>query len=225
MIKKSVVALAVFFCLVSPIFAYHPALEKELYTLRVPSTDRKSFRRSMKKTGEYLALEVSKDLSTKQTSIETVLGVEAQHELIDEEVVLVTILRAGLPLLQGFLKVFPDAEVGFFAMARDEETLKAKVDYVALPPLKGKTVIIVDPMIATGGSMLEAIMILEERSPKKIIASGAFATEIGMNRIHTHNPNITFYNGVVDPVLNDVGYIVPGLGDAGDRAFGNKSRH
>ena len=216
--------LSVFFCLGCPLFAYHPALEKELYTLREPSTDRKLFRSSMKKIGEYLALEVSKDLDTKKAVVETVLGVEAEHHLVVEEIVLVTVIRAGLPFLDGFLTVFPDAEVGFFAMARDEETLKAKVDYIALPPLKGKTVIIVDPMIATGGSMLDAIKVIESYNPKKIIAAGAFATKQGMERIYKHNHTVTFYTGVVDPVLNDVGYIEPGVGDAGDRAFGNKCR-
>lgn len=219
---KSLLVILVFFCLGSSVFASHPALEKELYILRDPSTDRKQFRSSMKKVGEYLALEMSKDLVTKQANMKTVLGVEAEHHLVNEDIVLVTILRAGLPLLDGFLKVFPDAEVGFFAMARDEETLKAKVDYIGLPPMEGKTVILVDPMIATGGSMLDAIYVIEPFNPKRIIAAGAFVTEYGMSRVHEHNPNVTFYNGVIDPVLNDVGYIVPGLGDAGDRAFGNK---
>lgn len=222
MIKKSLLVLSVFFCLGSSVFASHPALEKELYTLRDPSTDRKQFRSSMKKVGEYLALEVSKDLVTKQTSMKTLLGVEAQHALLNEEIVLVTILRAGLPLLDGFLKVFPDAEVGFFAMARDEETLKARVDYIGIPQMEGKTVILVDPMIATGGSILDAIRVIEGLNPKRVIAVGAFVTEYGMNRVHQHNPSIVFYKGVIDPILNEVGYIVPGLGDAGDRAFGNK---
>ncbi|NGX38621.1 MAG: Uracil phosphoribosyltransferase [Chlamydiae bacterium] len=223
-IKKSLMLVSVFFCLVNPLIAHHPAMEKELFTLREPATDRKAFRASMKKVGEYLALEVSKDLDIKPMTVETVLGVEATHNLVSEDIVLVTILRAGLPLLKGFASVFPDAEMGFFGMARDEETLKAKVDYIALPPMEGKTVIIVDPMIATGGSMLDAIKVIEPYNPKKIIVAGAFATVQGMERINKHNPNVIFYNGVVDPILNDVGYIVPGLGDAGDRAFGNKCR-
>lgn len=220
--KKSVCCLSLFLGLAGPLCANHPAMEQELYTLREPSSDRKTFRAAMKRVGEYLALEVSKDLDIQTVTVETILGMEAKHELLSEDVVLVTILRAGLPMLKGFASVFPDAEMGFFAMARDEETLKAKIDYIALPKMEKKTVIIIDPMIATGGSMLDAIKIIEKYHPKRIIAAGAFATEKGMARIKEHNPNIVFYTGVVDPILNDVGYIVPGLGDAGDRAYGNK---
>lgn len=222
--KKNWLLVVCFFCLGCPLFAVHPVLEKELYTLRDPSTDRKTFRTSMSKMGEYLALEVSEDFSTREVAVKTVLGVEAHHQIVDEEIVLVTIMRAGLPLLNGFLNVFPDAEVGFFAMARNEETLKAQVDYIGIPPIEGKTVIVVDPMIATGGSMLDAIRVIETRNPKRLIVAGAFATQIGIDRILKHNPNITIHKGVLDPVLNDVGYIVPGLGDAGDRAFGKKCR-
>lgn len=214
--------LPVFVLLSTALMASNPAMEGLLFKLRDPATGRAGFRKSMKKVGEYLALDVAQDLQTEEKSIETVLGVEATHNLIKDKVVLVTILRAGLPMLEGFMKVFPDAEIGFFAMKRDEETLKAKLDYVALPSLEGKVVIVIDPMIATGGSMVDAIKILEKDRPARIIAAGAFATEIGFNKIHEHNASIKCFAAVVDPILNGVGYIVPGLGDAGDRAFGMK---
>jgi len=95
------------------------------------------------------------------------LGKEAEHKIVDEEIVLVTILRVGLSLFDGVFKVFPNAEAGFFAMQRNEKTLKAYIDYIALPPLENKTVIIVDTMLATGGSMLDSIKIIENRNPKK----------------------------------------------------------
>ena len=150
------------------------------------------------------------------------MQVEARHNLIDEDIVLVTILRAGLPLFNGVFKVFPDAEAGFFAMQRNEKTLIASIDYVALPPLENKTVIIADTMLATAGSMLNAIKIVEKKNPKQIILVSAIAAQDGIDRILEYNPDIKIYPAYVDPVLNDVGYIVPGLGDAGDRCYGIK---
>lgn len=147
---------------------------------------------------------------------------EAKHTLVDEVPVLVTILRAGLPLNAGVHKVFPDAEVGFLAMARNEETLKASVDYVALPDLKGRSIIIVDTMIGTAGSMLNAIRIVEECHPKRIFVIAGIAAQVGIDRILTHNPNIKIFAAAVDPALNEKGYIIPGLGDAGDRSYGVK---
>ncbi|OGN58478.1 MAG: hypothetical protein A3G30_05240 [Chlamydiae bacterium RIFCSPLOWO2_12_FULL_49_12] len=213
---------SLFFCLSASLAAVHPALEKELFTIRDPSCERRQFRSSMKKIGEYLALDVARDLNTHEVTMKTLLGKEAVHSLVLEEIVLVTILRAGLPLVDGFLEVFPDAEVGFFAMKRDEKSLKAKIDYIALPSLEGKTVILVDPMIATGGSMCDAILHMKQLHPKKILAAGAIATRDGMERIQKEMPGIRFYTGAVDPILNSIGYIVPGLGDAGDRSFGLK---
>lgn len=200
----------------------NPTLESLIYKIRDPNTGKQEFRSSLKKIGEYLALEVSNDLNTSKQKIMTLTQKEAEHNIVNEDIVLVTILRAGLPLFNGVFKIFPNAEAGFFAMQRNEITLKPSVDYVALPPLENKTVIVADTMLATGGSMLEAIKIIEKRNPKKIILICAIAAKEGIDRILAYNKDIKIYPAVVDPILNSVGYIVPGLGDAGDRCFGIK---
>jgi uracil phosphoribosyltransferase len=200
-----------------------PALQRLIYEIRDPKTEAEKFRDNLTKIGEYLAFEALSEIPTKQIQVETLTGATAVHELCSEEPVLITILRAGLPLCAGVQKVFPKSEVGFIAMSRNEETLKAKVEYIALPEIKDKTVIIVDTMIATAGSMLDAIKIVEERKPKKMIVIGAMASSFGISAILTHNENIIIFAGAIDPQLNEKGYIVPGLGDAGDRSFGKKA--
>jgi len=200
----------------------NPILESLVYKIRDPNTDKKEFREYLEKIGEYIAIDVAKNLNTKKQNIKTIMQVEAEHNFVDEDIVLVTILRAGLPLFNGVFNVFSQAEAGFFAMQRNEKTLIASVDYVALPPIDNKTVIIADTMLATGGSMLDAIKIIEKRNPKKIILISAIAAQEGIDNILKHNPDIEIYPAYVDPILNEVGYIVPGLGDAGDRCYGNK---
>lgn len=198
------------------------AIDQLVYQLRNPATDSKQFRNSLEKIGEYLALEVFDHLEKKDVSIETLTGAVAAHSICDETPVLVTILRAGLPLCFGAHQVFPDAPIGYLAISRNEETLQPKVDYVALPEIEGKTVIIVDTMIATAGSMLATIEIIEKYRPKRILVIGAIASEYAMQKIEEHDPNIRVFAAAVDPELNAKGYIVPGLGDAGDRSFGEK---
>lgn len=200
----------------------NPILESLIYKIRDPQTDKQEFRECLEKIGEYLALDIANELKTSKQEIMTIMQKRAQHNIVDENIVLVTILRAGLPLFNGIFKVFPNAEAGFFAMQRNEKTLKASIDYVALPPIEDKTVIIADTMLATGGTLLDAIQIIEKRNPKKIIVVCAIGAQEGINRILHYNKDIKIYSGYVDPWLNDVGYIVPGLGDAGDRAYGIK---
>ncbi len=198
------------------------ALEQLVYEIRDPQTDAKNFRRCLIKIGEYLAVDVMHELNTKEVEVQTLTGITASHTLCAEQPVLITILRAGMPLCLGVQKIFPDAEVGFFAMARNEETLKADTAYIALPDLKDKCVILVDTMIATGGSIIDAIKIVEKSNPRKIIVLGAIAAEPGIARIRAYYPNVKIYAAATDPVLNERGYIMPGLGDAGDRSYGLK---
>ena len=203
-------------------FGQSQALNQFVFEIRNPDTDPAHFRQALEKIGENLAQNVLNELHTKEVVIQTLTGAEAKYALVDETPVLVTVLRAGLPLNMGVLKVFPDAEVGFLAMSRNEETLKATVDYVALPDLENRTVIISDTMLATGGSMLNAVEIVEKGHPKKIFVITAIAAKPGIDRILKHNPKIKIFAAAVDPTLNHKGYIVPGLGDAGDRSFGMK---
>lgn len=197
-------------------------LEHLLYEIRDPATGPKQFRESLEKIGEYLALEIREELEHKTRSIKTLTGETSEHDLCDEKPVIITILRAGLPLCAGVQKVFPSSEVGFITMSRNEETLISDVSYIALPNVKDRCVIIADTMIATGGSILKAIKIVEQCNPKKIMVLGAIAARYGMAKIAAYRPDIKTYVAAVDPLLNDRGYIVPGLGDAGDRAFGEK---
>lgn len=204
------------------VFGGPQALSELVYEIRNPETGSVSFRQALEKIGENLALGVLEELHTKEVAIQTLTGAEAKHLVIDEVPVLVTILRAGLPLNAGVQKVFPGAKVGFLAMSRNEETLKAKAEYIALPNLEGKTVIISDTMLATGGSLLNAIQIIEERFPQKIFVITAIASKPGIERISKYNPAIKIFAAAIDPSLNEKGFIIPGLGDAGDRAYGTK---
>ena len=198
------------------------ALNELVYEIRNPETDSARFRKNLEKIGEQLAFAVLEELNTKEMTLTTLTGAEAKHLLVDEIPVLVTILRAGLPLNAGVQKVFPHSEVGFLAMSRNEETLKAEVDYIALPDLKDKLVIISDTMLATGGSLLDAIQIVEQNHPKQIFVIAAIASQPGLERIFKYNPAIKIFAAAVDPSLNEKGYIIPGLGDAGDRSYGKK---
>ena len=203
-------------------FAQPQALSQLVYEIRNPQTDAVHFRQALEKIGMVLALDVLEELDTKEAVIQTLTGTEATHVLVDETPVLVTILRAGLPLNAGVQEVFPNAEVGFLAMSRNEETLKAEVGYVALPDVRGKTVILSDTMLATGGSLLDAIQIIEQRGPQRIFVIVAIASRFGIERIANYNSAIKIFAAAIDPSLNDKGYILPGLGDAGDRAYGKK---
>ncbi len=215
-------ALLVFFGSSVAAFSQTQALSQLVYEIRDPQTDALHFREALVTIGEYLALNVLNELDTKEASILTLTGLEAKHELVNETPVLVTILRAGLPLNEGVLKVFPQAEVGFLAMSRNEETLKAKLDYTALPDLRGRSVILSDTMLATGGSLIDAIQIIEQYGPKRIFVIAAIASEPGIARILAYNPHVKIFAAAIDPWLNDKGYILPGLGDAGDRCYGKK---
>lgn len=203
-------------------YSQSQAINQLVYEIRDPNTDAEHFRNALEKIGEYLALEILEELETKESTVRTLTGADATHALVNEKPMLVTILRAGLPLTLGVQKVFPNSDLGFLAMSHNEETLKAKLDYVALPNLTGQTVIIIDPMLATGGSMLDAIHLVERFGPKRIFVVAAIAAEPGIVRIRRHNPGIKIFAAAIDPKLNDKGYIIPGLGDAGDRSYGLK---
>jgi uracil phosphoribosyltransferase len=204
------------------IFKDRLVLSHLVHEIRDPSTDKKHFRKALEKIGEYLSLEVLQDLNTKHVEIETLMRSKAVHALCDEDPVLITILRGGVPMMIGMQKVFPNAQAGFLGMARNEETLKADVSYIGIPNVQGKCVIIADTMLATGGSMIDAIKIIEKHHPKQIILICAIAAKKGIERILDHNPSIKIFAAATDPTLNEKGYIVPGLGDAGDRCYGMK---
>ncbi len=214
------ILVLVFSC--GALFAQPQALHQLVYEIRNPQTDQKHFRDALEKIGEYLALDILEELNSEEAEIETLTGAVAKHPLLAEKPALVTILRAGLPLNAGIHKIFPNSEVGFFAMSRDEETLKAKIDYISLPKLENRSVILSDTMLATGGSLLDAIQIIEQYHPKRIFVVAAIASEPGIARLLEYDPSIKIFAAAVDPMLNSKGYIIPGLGDAGDRSYGEK---
>lgn len=212
-----------FFLSLNSIFFCQPkSLDHWIAQLRDPQTERFAFRSALVHIGYGLALQVAERLPTKKAQITTLLGAGAEYQKRDQEPVLVTILRAGLPLNEGVLQVFPNSEVGFIGMARDEKTLKAKISYLSLPSIKGKEVILTDTMLATGGSMVDSLKEIEKQEPAKIYVICAIASRDGLARLKASHPLVDIFPAVVDPTLDNRGYIVPGLGDAGDRSYGPK---
>ena len=192
--------------------------------------DKMRFRHNLERIGEMMAYEISKDLSYKETEVKTPLA-PCKCKCIAEEIVLATIFRAGLPLHQGFLNVFDNAENGFvsaFRYYKDKECREVgvHVEYMASPDLTGKTLIIVDPMLAKGFSLELAVdAFLKNGTPKRIIMASVIAAQEGVDHIvkcFGDHEEVELWCAAIDPVLNERSYIVPGLGDAGDLAYGGK---
>lgn len=200
----------------------HPLLNELIYTIRDPKTAPPQFRKCLQKIGEYIGLEVAKSLPTKEVMITTVLNAEATHLILEENPVIIPVMRAGLPIYMGMQEAFPNATFGFIGAMRDEKTLQPYMDYHAFPPIENCTVILVETMIATGGSVINSLKLVKEFHPKKIIVVGVLVGKLGIERIQEFDPEVEIFAGCVDPIVNDIGYIVPGLGDAGDRSYGTK---
>lgn len=200
----------------------NPQLERLLAIVRNQATRGEEFRATLEKIGEYLGYEIARRKETEQRSITTSLGETATHTLLKENPILIALLRAGLPIYNGLQKAFPEAEAGFIGTMRDEHTLKSKISYTALPLLTGKQVILADTMLATGGSLIDSIEFIKPQKPASITIIAAIASRQGMQRIHAYESGIEIYAAAIDPTLNAKGYIVPGLGDAGDRCYGVK---
>ncbi len=178
-------------------------MKRHLHPIRNPQTQRADFRNSLESIGEYMALQILEELPSEPKSIRTLTNEEASHSLPCEEPVLVTILKTV-----------------FFAMARNEKTLKADTSYIAFPDIKDKYVILSDTMLGTGGSIIDALTILYSKGPKKIYVLVAIASQTEIDGVKGKFPEAALFPAAVDPKLNDKGYIVPGLGDAGDRCYG-----
>ena len=186
------------------------------------------FRRNIERIGEFMAIEVSKALNYEQTDVQTPLGI-AKVNTISDQLVLATILRAGLPLHQGFLNIFDRAENAFLSAYRrvnDKGELEIVAEYVAAPSVEGKTLIVADPMLATGMSMEVGYQtLLRHGKPAHTHLCCTIATPQAIDYIRRElndSPDVTLWCAAVDPVLNDKKYIVPGLGDAGDLCYGIK---
>ena len=190
--------------------------------------DSMRFRRNMERIGEVMSYEISRSLNYKTYVVETPLG-EASIEMISDKIVLATILRAGLPLHQGFLNYFDDAESAFVSAYRKSSkdgSFKVKVEYISSCNLEGKTLILVDPMLATGTSLVLAYeaLVAKGGEPEHTHIASVIASEQGVDYVTRHLPSrtTTLWLGAVDAELTSRSYIVPGIGDAGDLAFGEK---
>ena len=188
--------------------------------------DSMRFRRNMERMGEIMAYEISKTMNYKPDKIKTPLGTLESMKL-DEKIVISTILRAGLPFHQGFLSYFDTAENAFVSAYRKyKDALKFNIfiEYIASPKLDGKTLIITDPMLATGSSMeLAHGALLTKGKPKKVIIATIIASQPAIDFMKNHfSDDVTLWTAAVDPGLNEHSYIIPGLGDAGDLAYGEK---
>jgi uracil phosphoribosyltransferase len=190
--------------------------------IRDKNTNSKEFRESVSEIGALLTYEVTRDLETKETVVETPLG-QAHCQVLSKPVVLVPILRAGLGMVDGIHNIIPTAKIGHVGMYRDEETLDPHIYYAKFPEnIKQSLVIVLDPMLATGGTVSKAIDILKERGVKKIKYVGIVGCPEGVARLQKDHPDVPIYLAALDSHLNDDGYIYPGLGDCGDRLFGTK---
>jgi uracil phosphoribosyltransferase len=188
-------------------------------------TDRMRFRRNLERIGEVAAYEISKELTFQEVEIQTPLGTSTCKKLA-EQPVLATILRAGLPLHQGLLNYFDKADNAFISAYRKHSkdgSFEISLDYVSCPDLEDRVVIISDPMLATGSSLVKTIQFLrEEGKPSSIHVVVAIACTVGIEYVHRSEPSVKIWCGSIDDELTAKGFIVPGLGDAGDLAFGVK---
>lgn len=189
--------------------------------------DRMKFRRNLERIGEILAYEISKSLTFRSQTVETPLG-QASSRYLLQPVVLATILRAGLPMHQGFLNVFDEADNAFIGAYRghniaDEEDFEVEMDYITSPDLTGKTLILVDPMLATGRSLEKVYhALLRFGMPAQTHIAAVIASPEGVNFLQKRIPQCRLWLGALDQKLNEQFYIVPGLGDAGDLSYGEK---
>ncbi len=190
--------------------------------IRNIATDTKSFRENVNEIAGLMAFEITRDLSTKEVQVVTPITTTT-CKVLDKDVVIVPILRAGLGMVDGIQMIIPTAKVGHIGMYRDEETLEP-VEYYAKFPTEiiGGKVLVVDPMLATGGSASAAINNIKKRGAKDIRFVGLVGCPEGVARLNKDHPEVDIYLAAMDEKLNEVGYIVPGLGDCGDRLFGTK---
>ena len=200
----------------------HPLVKRDLTLLRNRKTPSQQFRAILRRTASLMAYEVSRDLQLKEIEIHTPLET-TKGVAVDQQIVLVPILRAGLGIVGGFVEVMPNARVGHIGLFRDEETLKP-VDYYFKVPrnLDRALVLVLDPMLATGGSAVAAISYLKERGASTIRLVNLVSAPEGVRRVRKAHPDVIMYSCALDRGLNSRGYILPGLGDAGDRMFGTE---
>ena len=199
----------------------HPLITHKLSLMRDKNTSTKDFAQQLSEIASLMAFEVSRDLPTKPKDVETPIGICHTTELA-KDVVLVPILRAGLGMVDGIRDIIPTAKVGFVGLYRNEKTLEPVEYFAKFPEMEDASVMVLDPMLATGGSSIAAIDIVKKRGAKNIKLVCLVGVPEGVKAVEKKHPDVDIYLAALDEKLNDKGYIVPGLGDAGDRIFGTK---
>lgn len=201
----------------------HPLIQHKLTYIRDVKTGTKEFRELVDEVATLMAFEITRDLPLTETEVETPVQVTKSKVLEGKKLGIVPILRAGIGMVDGILKLIPAAKVGHVGLYRDPETLKPVEYYIKLPAdVAERDFIVVDPMLATGGSAIEAVNSLKKRGATSIRFMCLIAAPEGVQALQAAHPDVDIYIAALDEKLNDHGYIVPGLGDAGDRLFGTK---
>ena len=201
----------------------HPLILHKLAILRNEETGSKEFRHLVEEISMLMAYEVTRDLSTEEVEVKTPVSLTKCKMRSEKKMAVVPILRAGLGMVDGVLNLIPAAKVGHIGLYRDEETLQPVEYFCKLPQdIADRDVIVVDPMLATGGSSIDALTMLKKRGAKNLRLMCLVGAPEGIEAIQNAHPDVDIYLASIDEKLNEHGYIVPGLGDAGDRLFGTK---
>jgi len=200
----------------------HPLIDHKMSQVRDKNTSTKAFRETVSEIGALITYEITRDFKTMPKSIETPMASMIAYEL-EKPVVIIPILRAGLGMVDGIHNIIPHAKIGHIGLYRDEETLQPKAYYQKFPKsIIESVVLVVDPMLATGGSASYAIDVLKKHGVKDIRYVGLVGCPEGISRLQQDHPEVSIYLAALDEKLDDNGYIIPGLGDCGDRLFGTK---
>lgn len=201
----------------------HPLIQHKLTMLRDKNTSSKDFRELVREIAMLMAYEVTRSLQLKEIEIETPICKTKGKVLSGQDIAIVPVLRAGLGMVDGMLDLIPMAKIGHIGLYRNEETLQPVEYYCKLPKdIENRIVIITEPMLSTGGSMLGAINLLKKNGAKHIKSIHLVCAPEGIKAVTEKHPDVEIYTASIDEKYNEIGYIVPGLGDAGDRMFGTK---
>ncbi|MCB5702279.1 uracil phosphoribosyltransferase [Megasphaera elsdenii] len=200
----------------------HPLIQHKVTLMRKKETGSKDFRNLLEEITMLMGYEITRDLPLEDVEIETPVAKMMGKQISGKKLGIVPVLRAGLGMVQGMLNLIPTAKVGHIGLYRDPQTLEPIEYYCKLPDVEDRDFIIVDPMLATGGSASAAITLLKEKGIKNIKLMCLVAAPQGVQKVNADHPDVRIYVAALDDKLNDKGYIVPGLGDAGDRIFGTK---
>ena len=201
----------------------HPLIQHKIAMLRDKNTSTKDFRELVSEIAMLMCYEVTRNLPLRDVDVETPIGIAHEKMLAGKNICFVPVLRAGLGMVDGVLSLVPSAKVGHIGLYRDPDTLEPVEYYCKLPvDVADRDVVVLDPMLATGGSASAAISFIKQRGAKNIKLMNLIAAPEGINRVVQDHPDVDIYCAAVDKELNSHAYIVPGLGDAGDRLFGTK---